>query len=768
MTLQIKIAAIIAVISVTVAGLITLSSTNVMQLAMENRLEEEGGFIADTLKETLLSEVVGGESVAVFTSIREIVKKNEHIEYIFIVGFDNQLFAHSFAGDFPESLLLSSGTVQIQEHVMQYTPNLGAVIQVSEPLVDGMAARLYVGMNDAMTKAYIHQLNRHILLISFVVMLVMMILGIIFSHRISAPLIRLTRKMSAYGQGKEVDFNDLSGQWVDREVKNLNAAFQTMVLDIQEGIAKLKYSQSSLARAQKIACLGNWDWNIVDNTLYWSDEIYRIFGVTPNEFSASYEEFLKKIHPDDRTLVAEAVETSLKDSAIAYCVEHRIERPNGEVRIVHEHAEIIRDSAGKPLRMTGTVQDITERKQNEQELNRYRNHLEELVGKRTQEVKRQAKIIDQIHDAVIIMDLKGKISFWNKGAERLFHYASSDVVGSNIDLLSPDKSSLLLSRFLEKFHSANGHETEIKLQCANGELLDIYLSLSVISDGEDPAAATSLLGYFIDITARKHAERKLKQRTDELSAVNKELESFSYSVSHDLRTPLRAIDGFSLALLEDYNDVLDKEGKNYLRRVRGGAQRMAQLIDDLLLLSKVTRNSLKFGVVNLSALANEVINELQEAEQRHPLNIKIAPNIVSKGDASLLRLILQNLLGNAWKFTRPKKDAYIEFGVLSESDIPTYFVRDNGVGFNMQYSDKLFRAFQRLHKPEQFEGTGIGLATVQRIVQRHGGHIWAESEEGKGTTFYFTLDDKQEQQIASDAMSQPNPSLQPLLGVDNV
>jgi PAS domain S-box-containing protein len=230
-------------------------------------------------------------------------------------------------------------------------------------------------------------------------------------------------------------------------------------------------------------------------------------------------------------------------------------------------------------------------------------------------------------------------------------------------------------------------------------------------------------------------EQRVIERTQELEASNKELEAFSYSVSHDLRAPLRAIDGFSLALLEDYTNKLDAEGQNYLTRVRLGSQRMAQLIDDLLKLSRITRTEFVREAVDLSKAATDISDRLRESQPERNVKLNIQPGVTTYGDERLMRVALENLLGNAWKFTSKRDDAEVSFG----HDGSEYFVRDNGAGFDMAYADKLFGAFQRLHSATDFEGTGIGLATVQRVIRRHGGNIRAESKVGEGTVFYFTL-----------------------------
>jgi PAS domain S-box-containing protein len=242
-----------------------------------------------------------------------------------------------------------------------------------------------------------------------------------------------------------------------------------------------------------------------------------------------------------------------------------------------------------------------------------------------------------------------------------------------------------------------------------------------------------------DIIESKAADDELKRRTAELEASNKELEAFSYSVSHDLRAPLRSITGFSAVLLEDYNDELDKEGKSYLKKISDSGELMGQLMDDLLKLSRVTRSDLTIEKVDLSDMAQKIISDLASDEPKRKVKVTIAPNMTANGDKNLLGLVLQNLLGNAWKYTSKTLEPRIEMGTVEYIGKQAYFVRDNGVGFDMTYANKLFQPFQRLHKATEFAGTGIGLATVQRIIRRHGGEVWAEAKVGEGATFYFTL-----------------------------
>ncbi len=263
-----------------------------------------------------------------------------------------------------------------------------------------------------------------------------------------------------------------------------------------------------------------------------------------------------------------------------------------------------------------------------------------------------------------------------------------------------------------------------------------------------------LAGVAIDITARKTAEleisrlnaeleRRVQERTAQLEATNQELEAFAYSVSHDLRAPLRSIRGFSEVLLENHADQLDAHGQALLRRACESSNRMSRLIDDLLRLSRVGRCELHWQPVNLTALAETVAAELRKSDSGRAVEVVIGPNLRAEGDKHLLSLVLDNLLGNAWKFTRQQTDARIEFGFTAEPEA-AFFVRDNGVGFDMKHAGKLFGVFQRLHSADEFPGTGIGLATVQRIIKRHRGRVWADGVVNQGAVFYFTLPDTQD------------------------
>jgi PAS domain S-box-containing protein len=372
------------------------------------------------------------------------------------------------------------------------------------------------------------------------------------------------------------------------------------------------------------------------------------------------------------------------------------------------------------------ARDITSRKNAEVALQETRDYLNNLL--------------DYANAPIIVWDPSFHITQFNHAFERLIDRTAEDVIGKHLDILFPEEQREHSMEHIRRAVSGERMEVEeITIRHKDNSVRTVLWNSATLYD-QDNKTPLATIAQGQDITERKVAEDELKQRTIDLEASNKELEAFSYSVSHDLRAPLRSITGFSNVLLEDYNDELDSEGKSYLKRISDSGELMGQLMDDLLKLSRVTRSELSTEKLDLSEMARKIVRELAEDEPKRKVKVTIAPDMTADGDKNLLGLVLQNLLGNAWKYTSKTAEPRIEMGTIQRNSKMAYFIRDNGVGFDMTYANKLFQPFQRLHKATEFAGTGIGLATVQRIIRRHGGEVWAEAKVGEGATFYFTLD----------------------------
>ena len=369
---------------------------------------------------------------------------------------------------------------------------------------------------------------------------------------------------------------------------------------------------------------------------------------------------------------------------------------------------------------------------------------------------RLAAIVDSAGDAIIGRDRAGTVMTWNEAAERMFGYSAAEIVGRSIGMLVPAELAGDSDRLFAKMaQEATPEHFETIRVTKDGRHIVVSITYSPIQDTAGSIVAAAMI--IRDITERKQTEAELArhrqhleelvaartadlaQANQNLEAANHELESFAYSVSHDLRAPLRAIDGFSQVLVEDYEEKLGTEGKRILQIVRNGATKMGRLIDDILAFSRVSRQTIAASKTDMGSLVQDALRELAPAMADRSIEMKIGPLPYVHGDRAMLERVWTNLLQNAIKFTGPKPNPVVEVGARPEGGETVFFVKDNGVGFDMRYADKLFGVFHRLHTMEEFPGTGIGLAIVNRIVTKHGGRVWAESTVGEGATFYFAL-----------------------------
>ena len=454
-----------------------------------------------------------------------------------------------------------------------------------------------------------------------------------------------------------------------------------------------------------------------------SENVSRVTGYSADD-ALQTGWWLEHLHPDDRLRVLAEIAALMQQDHLA--TEYRFRFNDGTYHWVHDESRLIRDAAGRPLEVFGSWVDSTDRRRAEAALRESEERFRLLVS--------------TVRDyAIYMLDPTGRVLSWNRGAQQIKGYTAEEIVGRHFSCFYPPDAVAagMPARALATAAEAGRFEEENWRVRKDGSRFWADVVITAVRDEQG-----KLFGFAKvtrDLSERKRTDELLRRHAAQLEAANAELDAFAYSVSHDLRAPLRSIDGFSQALLEDCAGQLDAAGRDYLERVRAATQRMATLIDDLLNLSRVTRSEMQIAPVDVSALARELANELVSGDPGRRVDIIIAADLEAHADRGLLRVVLQNLMGNAWKFTSKRGDARIEVGMVAANGERAYFVRDNGAGFDMAYAPKLFGAFQRLHRATEFPGTGVGLATVQRIIHRHGGRVWAESVVDRGATFYFTL-----------------------------
>jgi PAS domain S-box-containing protein len=551
--------------------------------------------------------------------------------------------------------------------------------------------------------------------------------------------------------------------------------FVSVVEDVQrrkESEAALKASEERFRIAAETANDVVYEWDL-KQSLLWPEKIDEMLAYEPGGFPRTLDGWAASVHPEDIESTKAAIQAHLEGRA-RYDVEYRVRRKDGVYRWWTARGAVTRAPDGTPIRWIGSVTDVTERKR---EIHRAAAMLELSVsadnvdGKTMLQEgldKLQSLTDSRIGFLHFVSDDQKEIELVTWSTDTLAHYchaafdshypvSSAGIWADSIRLKQPivvnDYAAARGKRGLPEGHSVLRRFISVPIFENNLVRMIVGMGNSGTEYRERDVETVTLIGNELYRSVqRKRAEteihrlnrtleQRVQERTEQLAAANKELDAFAYSASHDLRAPLQTIDGFARALEEDFGGKLDAEARDYLQRVRAASQRMAQLVDDLLRLSRLTRADMTHVPVDLSALARTVAGELLARDPARDVVVEIAEGVLAQGDRNLLRVLLENLLSNAWKFTSKHARARIEFSVLEREGETVYCLRDDGAGFDMRHAGKLFTPFQRLHPASEFPGNGVGLATVQRIVRRHGGRVWAEGEPGKGAAFFFTIPD---------------------------
>ena len=524
----------------------------------------------------------------------------------------------------------------------------------------------------------------------------------------------------------------------DGHIRQLFSTIQD-VTERKQAEAALQDSERSLLEAQAVARLGNWTVDLVHNQTVWSRELFRLLACDPDRVEPGMDNFLRAVHPDDLERVRAAVMGAMQRPPDgAYLFEHRIV-VNGEVRFVEQRGRVDFDAAGQATRMYGTTMDVTERRQAAMALQDYKEMLEQA-------------------EALV------KLGSWAGDAQsqqltisaQLFRNIGLDPAGrmpSDAEYLArihPDDRAMVADDMQRIRRGEETGELVFRTDPGNGPMRWLRrtvhrISRSADGDGRGPR----YIGTLLDITEAVAAEERLKrlnqeleervvERTAQLRQANLELEAFSYTVSHDLKAPLRGIDGYSQLLEEEYGERLDDEGRRFVERIRKGVQQMGDLIADLLAYSRIERRDMVHETVALLPLVEQIVDSYHADIEKQGAEVRLAmESFTLPLDRDGMAVVLRNLIGNALKFSQGSVSPRIEIGARHETGRRILWVRDNGIGFDLKYHDRIFGIFQRLHRAEEFPGTGVGLALVAKAVQRMGGRVWAESQPGAGATFYL-------------------------------
>jgi PAS domain S-box-containing protein len=496
----------------------------------------------------------------------------------------------------------------------------------------------------------------------------------------------------------------------------------------EKATGELRQARARMARLRDAGIIGILVVGLDRRVVEINDALLTLLGYSRDEILSGRIDWKDVTAPEEREADQRSLE-QLKRSGFTDLREKDYLRKDGTRVTVLVGSAMLEDEADRYIAF---VLDLTQQKAAQAAIVRLRE--ERAADARARHL---AAIADSSDDAIIGKTLQGVITSWNGGAYRLFGYPADEIIGQSISLLIPPELEDEEPAILNTVAHGQVKRFDTVRRRKDGSLVHVAVTGAPVRDASGQVVGISKVAR--DITARKRAEADLARARDAAEAANRELEAFSYSVAHDLRAPLRGMNGFAQVLVDTYKDKLDAEGQDWLQEILLNAKKMGDLIDGLLSLARVTRSGLKRERTDLSRLVRETASAMHALDPGRRVQMSVKDSLVADVDPRLARALVQNLLGNAWKFTGNVATAAVEFGATEENGSLAFFVRDNGAGFDMAFAGKLFAPFQRLHSADEFAGTGIGLATVQRIVHRHGGRIWAEGAVGRGATFYFTL-----------------------------
>jgi PAS domain S-box-containing protein len=508
---------------------------------------------------------------------------------------------------------------------------------------------------------------------------------------------------------------------IDSIIVGLNLVGEELKCHIDEVEARekeLKISLDRLNEAQQLARIGSWEWHIPENKIEWTDELYRLYGLERASSQASYEKYLQLIHPEDADFVNNQVQKAYQDHQ-PFDFFHRIIRPDGSTRILHSRGTVLLNDEGAPVKMTGTAQDVTEKKQSEE-----KNHI-------------LASIVESSSDAIISKTLSGIVTSWNKTAEKLFGYTRDEIMGKHISILFPEdrlsEETTLLKEIKEGKVIMN-YETQRKRK--DGSHVHVAITISPIYNTEEQIIGVSKIVR--DITDKKFAEERLQRYIQELEYKNNETRQFAYVASHDLQEPLRTIGNYIKLLAEDYKGKLDSNADIYINFISNGATRMQRLVHDLLEYTRI-ENDAKIEDIDLNHLVKNILESMRLILDETKAEVTVGELPVISGYETRLTSLFQNLINNAIKFRKTEVPPVIEISAEDKGRNWLFTVKDNGIGIEKEYFDRIFMLFQRLHPRSKYDGTGIGLAHCKKIVELRGGKIWVESTPGLGSSFFISL-----------------------------